>query len=1409
MKKILVCILFLLFVGGAYSPVSAQYWQRVTSVPSNYIDNYWLDIDFRPDNPLYGWICGFNGKVLRTTDGGDTWLGSDIQGADHMESIHFPSTTVGYTSGSEGIFKSVDGGATWRDITPSGAGKLWGCYFVSNSNGVVVGEGCLYGIQYFYHTTDGGQTWNEFTAQIGSSGMTDVIIYDPVGLGYALSSGWIWKTTDGGDTWDNIIVTGSRIWQEELTYLNGSYLLPTAGINCSGQGAAGGMRFSMNDGLTWVERKVPDPMFGTFLIDRNTGWACGYEGSVYYTSDGGYTWELKNCGIGEGNMDDIRFISPNDGWVVGQGIYKLSNVKETVSDTLFDFGESCIPVKLTDTVWVASYSFRDNYFSAELSDASNEFSIDVVTGMITPCDSVPIEVTYMPQTLGDKNAQITLTFDDGKIFDILLFGRGFITTARPVDTLIIIDYAPCGDTLRDSTAWIADESGEMVKSYGWDSGNDLITIDGEFPLEIFVDDDNYMTFNITTVDTGWADTRVRFSLWPCVRDTFVTVRAYGVSPIISAPEITVELECTSEATVAIPVYNTGNADLIITGAEFLDASASFSVLSWRSGQTYPLIIEPGDNDFVNVRYAPDVAKDGSSTITIYNNDRTTARGIRSPYEFEVHAQVTSTDVRSNEYFLNYGKVCLGESSERYITISNLGNLNASMREPTIDYENYSLNSIFTEYPATLSKSSSVGYRVTFNPTHTGMFNDTLLFLNDPCDDTVQVVITGECIQSDITVDPGSIGGMIQMGVDYKKIVKLEAAGTMPLEVVEINFRPGNADWTFSHSGVFPIKIEAGEFKEVTLTFRTEIETRLQGYLQIITESECPTELRVPVDLYSKAEWLAFYATSIEFGDYLCDPPVELDTLTISNDGTLNERIIAIDLLQSSDDFKYYLSDTPPFTLPSGATTDIIVEYSPTIEGNASATVSFETETLEGFPLLFPVSGSYATVNTTPLDTTINLGEIIECEGSFEFTLTYRNSGTYDDTLAIVRNQPDSGFDIDPNDLMAVDAGWETNIVIQVNPEDFDGLGHHEETIILRSLVCDIELTITLIAELIHPLLTIVPDSLYFGERWIDRDTTLSFTVSNLSTKDIMVTRFKIIPPSTQFEHSSPTSFMLTPDESLEIPIKYTSANSGTFDARAYFLYETSCNDTAYVKLRGETPEEYYRTLVKIDRYEQIPGDTIDIAVELVGAIDYLEPDGLDFAFKWDRFLFHPYKMFVANSQQGTKEIAYTYDLGTISGHLDKDEALYVTNNPGNILFIRGTVLLHTPDSTELYIDKFVPISPKTVTIDTVTGRLVATPDCRQVVDFPFIFMPQAELILPEMILNKDIAEITISSDGEVFGKLTVRNVLGKILFEKTIGASKGNNKIILDISNFADGVYFVSYEYAADKYELKKFILLK
>ena len=303
----------------------AQYWKESTTIPSPYNSNYWLDVYFLPSDNNYGWVCGFNGMIIRTTDGGSTWNGSIAPGAFHLESVYFPTKLIGYTSGVEGIFKSTDGGATWVDITPDPLNnEYWGCYFCDVNNGMVVGGGCVSN-QKFWKTTDGGTSWTLFTGTEPNSGLTDVYISSPTGFGYAASSGVLWQTSDGGATWSVKSHSGTNVWQEELTFFNNSFLFPYAGTDCSGNSAIdGGMRFTTNGGLSWNNFNTGTSMFGAFILGDKEGWACGNNKLVMYTSDGGINWLNKSCGLREGDYDDIWFNNRNDGWVVGDGVLSSS-----------------------------------------------------------------------------------------------------------------------------------------------------------------------------------------------------------------------------------------------------------------------------------------------------------------------------------------------------------------------------------------------------------------------------------------------------------------------------------------------------------------------------------------------------------------------------------------------------------------------------------------------------------------------------------------------------------------------------------------------------------------------------------------------------------------------------------------------------------------------------------------------------------------------------------------------------------------------------------------------------------------------------------------------------------------------------------------------------------------------------
>ncbi|MFN3270669.1 MAG: WD40/YVTN/BNR-like repeat-containing protein, partial [Candidatus Kapaibacteriota bacterium] len=325
MKLLYISIWLFLF---AISSLFAQ-WEKVKNIPPPYDKSYWLEMYFLPDKPNYGWVCGYDGKVLRTTDMGATWTGTMIRGAYQLEHIHFVDEKVGFTSGigSNGfgkIYKTTDGGATWFDITPNRAEDLWGHWFVDRDYGVVIGGGCITP-QRFFLTTNGGNSWDYVTEinYLPNSGLTDVIIYSRWGLGYATSSGYIWKTTDGGRSWQIFSRTGNNDWQEDL-WISGNTIIVPYSTGCGGDGGSGGVRSSKDLGKSWKQFSTGTSMFGAFLHDSLRGWVCGWDRAVYYTSDGGDTWTLLNCGIDPGvDLDDFWFINDTLGWVVGDGIYKF------------------------------------------------------------------------------------------------------------------------------------------------------------------------------------------------------------------------------------------------------------------------------------------------------------------------------------------------------------------------------------------------------------------------------------------------------------------------------------------------------------------------------------------------------------------------------------------------------------------------------------------------------------------------------------------------------------------------------------------------------------------------------------------------------------------------------------------------------------------------------------------------------------------------------------------------------------------------------------------------------------------------------------------------------------------------------------------------------------------------------
>ena len=298
-------------------------WEEV-QLPAPFNRGYYLDVFFLPSNPQFGWAVSIEGFIIRTSDGGSTWQGTQIPDA-FLEYVQFLTPQVGYASGEAGVFRSTDGGRSWQDISPFDPNreKGWGSFWINQQEGLYFVGGCATGLQGFFRTTDAGRTWSVFYTSEPLSGLSDGLIFRD-GSGFAVSSGVLWRTEDFGRTWRYYSSTGAKIWTEELSIFGNSILLPTSGTNCDGNTrGVGSLRFSTDAGRTWRESPTGSNMFGTFLIDERRGWGVGDDRTVLYTDDYGQSWTRRNCGI-RGNIDDIWFINDTLGWCVGNGVYRTN-----------------------------------------------------------------------------------------------------------------------------------------------------------------------------------------------------------------------------------------------------------------------------------------------------------------------------------------------------------------------------------------------------------------------------------------------------------------------------------------------------------------------------------------------------------------------------------------------------------------------------------------------------------------------------------------------------------------------------------------------------------------------------------------------------------------------------------------------------------------------------------------------------------------------------------------------------------------------------------------------------------------------------------------------------------------------------------------------------------------------------
>lgn len=346
------------------TPLHAQ-WQWLNPLPEG---NELYAAAYRDANNA--WIVGGNGALLRSSNGGTSWMSQDnpLRPTPFLGlSIVFPDALTGLISMNNGaLLRSTDGGFTWELLARTGLsiqkmriapdGSVWGygslgsisrstdggtsweqfttgistvVYDVSFPDATTAVAACGNGV--LLRSVDNGATWTQIAAPYG----TDVISVDfssPT-HGIALQQPrYVLRSTDGGQSWSDTTFGVNQLTQVRFATEETGWIVSNS---------PGSVYRTQNGGVSWESVTVEPTRRYTFLgilpVDAQRAMLMGVGGAIFTTDDAGAQWTQRGTAFTRNHLHGVTAFNDSTAWVFGRASAFLTRDRGqnwTGSDTI-------------------------------------------------------------------------------------------------------------------------------------------------------------------------------------------------------------------------------------------------------------------------------------------------------------------------------------------------------------------------------------------------------------------------------------------------------------------------------------------------------------------------------------------------------------------------------------------------------------------------------------------------------------------------------------------------------------------------------------------------------------------------------------------------------------------------------------------------------------------------------------------------------------------------------------------------------------------------------------------------------------------------------------------------------------------------------------------------------------------
>ena len=250
-----------------------------------------------------GIVAGDNGTILRTTDGGNSWVHVCSGTVENLYGLHFFNSKTGYVVGSSSIvMKTTDRGLSWRMQYSDSNHVLYSVY--SSEGG------------YTYAAGSGGFIIKSNTMDINWKQQHNIDTNDlfcvkqPLLVICSGANGTMLVSSDFDTAWTKINAGNG-------TNLNSIYFVNSfVGYAAGGQGI---ILKTSDRGMSWInEQSHSTSRISTikFGFDTCSGFAIGENGMFLKTTDCGSNWKSVKTTTTD-FLRDVYFINAKTGWATG------------------------------------------------------------------------------------------------------------------------------------------------------------------------------------------------------------------------------------------------------------------------------------------------------------------------------------------------------------------------------------------------------------------------------------------------------------------------------------------------------------------------------------------------------------------------------------------------------------------------------------------------------------------------------------------------------------------------------------------------------------------------------------------------------------------------------------------------------------------------------------------------------------------------------------------------------------------------------------------------------------------------------------------------------------------------------------------------------------------------------------